>query len=192
MDALLRRYGCVHNSLHGDGRDVLGRIVVTCEQMLRDRGCTRVVRADDPFEAILASRPTVCGRGGPRDLDVYVHAEDKVGVKWARTVLEHGVAVVAVAPEGATPFTKKECEGKPIQFMTAREACVNVTRHALVPRHEVVEDATHTLRLLPKIADTDPVVRWYDWPPGTVVRVFRCFGGHEPVPYLRVVGSGGA
>ena len=190
--------------------------MTTCEEMLRDRGCTRVERAADLAPCLAAAtppEPALRGRGGARDFDVFLHGEDRVGVKYARAVIEHCAAggrdarergrdegrdarergrdegrdAIIVSVEGPTPFTRRECEGERVQFLCARDVVVNVTRHALVPRHERVPrgpvDAAH----LPRILETDRVVQYYGWPPGTVVRVWRCFGGHEPIPYFRVV-----
>lgn len=158
---------------------------MNCEAMLRDRGCTDV-RADvrDPAKPVVTSR----------ECDVYVHAEDRVGVKFARQVMERAreagqELTVVVSVEGATPFTRKEC-GDAIQFFQARDLCVNVTRHELVPKHDVVDAEPHDPAHLPKMLSSDPVAQWYHWKAGTVVRVWRNFGGHEPVPYLRVVVPG--
>ena len=176
----MHKFGAIHRSVHGDEHDVLGRLLSTCEEMLLDRGCTNIVRA-----APATYSPAITSD----QLDVHV-TEDKVGVKFARQIIEAGKPAIVVSPEGATPFTKRECEGKPLQFLLARDVCVNVTQHHLVPKHEVVPADTAPKGQLPKILTTDPVVQWYDWPVGTVVRVWRCFGGHEPVPYFRVVAAG--
>ena len=175
----MHKFASVHRSVHGDEHDVLGGILNTCEEMLVDRGCTNIVRsAPGTLSPAIVSDQT----------DVHI-TEEKVGVKFARQILETGKPSVVVSPEGATPFTKRECEGKPIQFLFARDVCVNVTKHHLVPKHEVVHDVPGDN--LPKLLSTDPVVQWYDWPVGTVVRVWRCFGGHEPLPYFRVVVAAG-
>lgn len=194
MDATVQRFGCLHKSIHGDGNDILGRVVLTCEQMLHDRGCRTVARAADPLAAIEAGTdPVLRGRGDGVDVDLYVHTDDKVGVKWVRNILEARedprVSLVVVSIDGATPFTRKECEGKPIQFLLARDMCVNVTRHHLVPWHERIDHPPPGVDrdALPKILETDPVVQYYNWPVGTVVRVTRRFGGHEPTPYFRLV-----
>jgi DNA-directed RNA polymerase subunit H (RpoH/RPB5) len=191
-DAVVERYGRVHRSVHGDGHDVLSRVAYTCEEMLRDRGCSISERTALPLAAAVeAGRPLL--RGIAPDVDVYVHAEERVGVKAARAALEartHAdVCVVIVSVEGPTPFTKRECEDKNVQFFVARELCVNVTRHALVPRHERVEAPPEGVALdkLPKMLESDKVAQYYRWPPGTCVRVWRRFGGHEGVPYFRVV-----
>ena len=185
------KFGCVHKTLHGDGKDTLGRAVLTCEQMLRDRGCTRIARAPDPDASIENGTPPILrGEGDDLIVEVYVHSEDQVGVKFVRSVLEVAEGdVIVVSLEGPTPFTKKECDGKRIQFFTMRDVCVNITRHALVPKHEKMEQPPPGMRVehLPLLLDTDPIVQYYNWPHGTIVRVWRTFGGHEPTPYFRVV-----
>lgn len=197
--------GSIHKSVHGDdGRDLLERILTTCEAMLRDRGCVEVGRADDPAGVVASGgmTPVLVGRGeAGLAYDVFVHAEDKVGVKYARTVLEtregedDNVHCLIVSPQGPTPFTRRECDGKPVQFFLAKELCVNVTKHALVPKHERValsdvHPPVASPAQLPRLFLSDPIVRYHDWGVGTVVRVWRRFGGHEPVPYFRVVSAG--
>ena len=163
-------------------------MTITCEEMLRDRGCARVTCEADALETIRDGTPLLRGRGGRVDYDIYVHGEERVGVKFARNVLEASdSSVVIVSIEGPTPFTRKECEGRPVQFLLARDLCYNVTHHALVPHHERVAEAPAPPDKLPKILDTDSVAQYHGWPVGTVVRVWRHFGGHEPVPYFRVV-----
>ena len=123
---------------------------------------------------------------------MYLHAEDKVGVKFVRTVLEAASGdVIIISLDGPTPFTKKECDGKRIQFFLIKELCENITHHSLVPKHERVESLPPDIlkEHLPLILETDPIVQYHNWPIGTVVRVLRSFGGHEPIPYLRVVSS---
>lgn len=186
------RLGRVHRTVHGG--NVLERVVTTCEEMLRDRGCAEVVRTPDLATAVENGRPLLCGREAPSGggFDVYVHSEDRVGVKFARAVREacekQGCEAVVVSVDGPTPFTRKEC-GDSIQFFGVRELCYNVTRHALVPKHVPVGEPPPgtTRETLPRMLDTDPVAQYYRWPLGTVVRVDRCFGGHEPIPYFRVV-----
>lgn len=163
----------------------------TCEQMLLDRGCTAVRVADAPLCEAAAGRPFV--RGEAPDTEVYLHLEDRVGVRFARQVVE-GLgegkkSALIVSLEGPTPFTRRECEGQRLQFFTCRQLCVNVTRHSLVPRHTAVAPAGHDLALLPKLLETDAVAQYYGWPVGTVVQIERRLGTHEPIPYFRVVSA---
>lgn len=170
--------------------------------MLQDRGCVRVERCEgDPCDAVASGEgPALQGwhPSGAR-VALYVHAEDRVGVRFVRTALEREAQdapcdLVVVSPEGPTPFTRKECEGKRVQFLSARSMCQNVLRHALVPKHERVAQGPPGVRPehLPRIRDTDAVVQYHNWPIGTVVRIERHFGGNEPTVYFRVVSSGGS
>lgn len=194
MEAAIAAYARVHRCIHGDGNATIDRVLTTCGEMLRDRGCTRVERTAADLRAILEGPvPAMCGRGGGVDYNVFVHGEERVGVKYARAVCEEGVRAVVVSLAGPTPFTRRECRGDAVQFFTARELYVNITRHHLVPKHEVAPPPAHVdggVEALPRLLDSDPVARYHDWPVGTVVRVLRHFGGHEPVPYYRVVVGG--
>lgn len=166
----------------------------TCEEMLRDRGCLRIQKTDDIASAISQSSAVIKGtKNDDETIDIYISDDDKVGVKFARIVIEKSQRnhIIVVSLEGATPFTRKECDGHSIQFMMAKDLCFNVTKHSLVPKHEVVEQPPGKLSKdqLPRILDTDPIVQYYNWPIGTIVRVWRCYAGHEPIPYYRCVVS---
>lgn len=191
--ANLERFGGIHKSLHGDGRDIVMRTLRVLREMLSDRGCTSITDLVDPgdiAEAIARGGCLLKGRGPSIRVDVYFAPEDKVGVKYVRSILEQreeAADVVVVSVDGATPFTRKECEGRAIQFFLARDLCFNVTKHSLVPKHERVQEFPGTREELPQILDTDPIVQYYNYPPGVVLRTMRPFGGHEPIPYYRVV-----
>ena len=163
--------------------------MTTCEEMLRDRGYAveTLAESDDDKPVMRGSAHATLP-----DVDVYFHAEERVGVKFARAALEASPSCIIVSVEGPTPFTRKECSDSRVEFFCARELVYNVTKHSLVPAHErLAEPPDGTTRdTLPKMLDGDPIVRYYGWPVGTVVRVWRCFGGNEPIPYVRVVVGG--
>jgi len=182
----------MHSAFHGAGEDVLGRILMTCEEMIKDRWFSTVERTDDLSQAISSPHPVLRGTSPEGAcISVYVVADEKVGIKCARGILdaEAGNDVVVVSLEGTTPFTRKECDGKKIQFLTARDLCVNKTRHHLVPRHVPVDAPPKGISVtsLPRILDTDPIVQYYNFPIGTILRMDRVFGGSEVNPYFRVV-----
>lgn len=160
--------------------------------MLRDRGCDVVRREEDVLTKASdpIPKPVLTGLTANGGYSVFLCADgDRVAVKYARAVLEgrggESLKPIVVSVMGPTFFTRKECED--IQFFTARELCFNVTKHSLVPCHRAVDNPGVDSALLPKISVTDPVVRYYDWPRGTVVHIRRVFGGHEPSTYFRVV-----
>lgn len=185
----LSGFGRVHATVRGDGVAVVGRIVKTCEEMLYDRGYSTVTTSPDVPHCIERGKPVVVGSGAPdrEPTSVFLRPEDRVGIKAARQILEHTPGnVIVVSLDGATPFTKKECDRR-IQFMKARELCVNVTRHRLVPKHVLCDNPPLAKEKLPKILDTDPIAVYYDFPVGSVVRIERVFGGGEQSVYFRTV-----
>ena len=194
-------FGSAFGAVHADGMKVLSRVISTATDMLRDRDLA--VRGEaDALAAIEAGRPVLTSEpagdeekaGAARvGVDVFVCGEAKVAVKFARAALDRsaGRGVVFVSVDGPTPFTRRACEAEGVQFFTAKQLCYNVTRHALVPRHEVVgaPPAGVTTAQLPRLLVSDPVAQYYAWPVGTIVRVWRGFGGGERVPYFRLVAS---
>lgn len=189
-EQLVRNLSKLYPVMRGDGNAVLQRILSVANEMLVDRGCVDLKKSDVQ-DAVEASKPILRGRSGDTNVHLYLHAEDRVGIKFARAVLEHcdeRTLNIIVSCEGPTPFTRKECDGKEVQFMQAKDLCVNKTRHALVPKHAVgrAPDGID-VHQLPRIFDTDPIVRYYGWPLGTVVKIDRKFGGHETIPYFRLV-----
>ena len=42
---------------------------------------------------------------------------------------------------------------------------------------------------LPKIFTSDPIVRYYGWKEGEMIRIERTFCGSEPIEYFRVVSA---
>lgn len=191
-------YGHVFPCARPDGHAILQRLLKTCTEMLLDRGCQQVRTVGSAETA--ASEPLLLGTGGPVDYVVYFSLEERVGIKAARVIMERHSAeeggepvhVIVVSPLGATPCTKKECAqamGRRIQFFQACHLVTNITHHVLVPKHEVVKYPPFDVDVdqLPRILESDPVVQYYAWPVGTVLRTERPFGGSEPIPYYRVV-----
>lgn len=192
----VERFGKIHHTIWGDSRKVVERIVTIGEAILTRRGASWVERAGDDVVACVTQGRGHVVSGGTEDgvrWDIYVHGEDRVGVKYARAVLEEceerGSRAIVVSIDGPTPFTRKECEGRSIQFFPAREMCVDLVEHCLVPKHEAVDAPPPgvTKEELPRMESTDKVAQYYDWKPGTVVKITRVFGGSEPIPYYRLV-----
>ena len=187
-DDFVMRLGKIHRAFHTNGLDVLASVIKTAEDMLKDRMCTRVKSSNDPLKDILAGRPVVTSDSA----HVFVHTEDKVGVKFARNVVETSGdrLCICVSIDGPTTFTRNEFQNKSIQFLTCKFLCVNVTKHELVPKHTLLSDAaSFDEKTLPLILDTDPIVQYFNWPIGGVVQIDRVFAGNEPIPYFRLISA---
>ena len=79
-----------------------------------------------------------------------------------------------------------------------RDMCVNITQHALVPKHEKmtpeqVVDLENTYRISasreewPIIYTSDKIVQYYNFKENDLIRITRVVGVQEPVYYYRLV-----
>ena len=67
-----------------------------------------------------------------------------------------------------------------IELINENRLKYNITKHSLVPKHTLVTDKSELLELyklklsnIPVILKTDPIVEWYNWKPGNIVRIDR-------------------
>jgi len=191
MDDFIERLARIQQCVNGDGVRNLRNILKTCTEMLHDRGYRNISeRSLDNPENTLGIVMT--GQRAHYEPNIRVHfcMEDRVGVKFARSVIEMDDAnAIVVSIDGPTPFTRKECNG--VEFFSALELCNNVTHHCLVPQHMRIDasDLPHGMKVehLPRILDSDRIVQYYAWSCGSVIRIKRVFGGYEPTIYFRVV-----
>lgn len=130
--------------------------------------------------------------------DVFFHNEDRVGVKQMRNWCDESIAnvIIIVSLDGPTSFTRKETDNydRQVQFFTFKELCVNITKHALVPKHELItEEEKATLHFLknpndlPKLYSNDKVSLYYNYKAGDIIRITRTIAYSEPCVYFRLV-----
>ena len=166
----------------------------TCHEMLQERGHEVVATSFDELlsrmlamEAVMEGYKTETRR---RTL-VYIHTEEKIGVKHIRSLVDQvkdDCNVIYISVDGPTHVTRKEAK-EYVTFFLAKDIFRNVTKHALVPRHERVDAPPHGVDAtdLPVMLESDRIAQYYDWKVGTIVRITRVFGGHETYPYYRIV-----
>ena len=179
--------GRMHGSMQCNGEHVLKQVIQTCQEMLADRGL-KVETENDIIGAVQQNAPIMQGTSDAgASTFIFFCMEDKVGVKFLR-LMNDDMRKIVVSVDGPTPVARREAMN--IQFFLARDLFVNRNRHTLVPRHIAQDPESSHAKLgksLPLILDTDPVVQYFDFPVGTVVRVDRTFGGSESTPYYRIV-----
>ena len=178
--------------------NVIDRVLATAEQMLRDRyDCEPVVDRD---------QLTVSGGGATVLLLDPGDTSSRIGIQALRDARETypDQRLIVVAHGGATPFMNGRMdteEMRGVEVFTCAQLMFNVTRHALVPRHERLapEDEARMLAsigapgrdALPTQLYSDPVARYYDYADGDVVRIDRSDCGDAGLPIqttgLRVV-----
>jgi len=179
------------------------RVRRTCLEMLNDRGylvASEDLQMDlDGFTERYGSEPgkddlTVLApkQDDPTEQIFVFFAEDpKVGVKTIKTYAERmrgeGVnRAIMVVQVALTPFAK-QCLGEMapkyvIEVFVEAELLVNITKHVLVPIHQVLTQQEKQALLdryrvkdtqLPRIQFNDPVARYYGMSRGQVVRIVR-------------------
>lgn len=99
--------------------------------------------------------------------------------EYATTIL-----VIREKPTAAVIKSLREYQKTDVQLFLMKNLVFNVTKHELVPRHEVIRDEAAMQAILdayqlkhkhhlPLIYDDDPVAKYYGLKPGQLVRVTR-------------------
>lgn len=103
---------------------------------------------------------------------------------------------IIVSDQAVTHGAAKECTKHGWQCFTFQELSFPVARHSLVPRHRLLSQDEETSLLqrlhirkaqLPIINSSDPVCRYYDFRPGSVLEILRRNGYQVPTLYYRLV-----
>ena len=156
--------------------------------MMRDRGFTaNDISIPDAKCAITEGVPIarVSTRDGTADAVLFIDTDDRIGIKRVRALLEAfpTSCLVLIALDGATPFAKRELIGvERVHIFLFRELIHNVSRHRLVPKHEMLtgEEAKEVAQkycMLESqwmiLSQNDPVARYYAWPVGAIIRIYR-------------------
>lgn len=177
-----------------------GRILQTVSEMLRDRG----FRDEEETDGDIADTVHISRWRGDAGIAIVIAAtKPRVGVRVVRALAEElqseRAALLLLLVDGTlTHSAKSELAAvASLEAFCAEELRYNVTKHELVPPHRrvegeeweklVAEVPSVSRESLPTISVDDPVVRYFGWPPGTVVRIDRRLGEQQQYPYFRVV-----
>jgi len=180
-----------------------GRQVETLEKMLKLRGYGSVLSIMHGTDPLL-----VCSAKDAQNelVMVYFLAENKVGVKTLRKIQAECEASacrhsILVTEDGLTPFAQKELEdpeklgAATVEVFKKRELAFCIVEHTLVPTHTLLTAAEKKALLqklgcktssLPRIRDSDPVVRFMRFPVGGVLKIQRNIGSCQE-EYYRLV-----
>lgn len=199
----LTKIGKVHNTSSCITEDIITRCSATLNQMLCDRGFDEVIgcstfnqMTDCMQNAQMVFQGSDSNTGAITD--VFFHNEERVGVKQMRNWCDESIAnvIIIVSLDGPTSFTRKETDNydRQVQFFTFKELCVNITKHVLVPKHELInEEEKAKLQFLkypndlPKLYSNDKVSLYYNYKPGDIIRITRIIAYSEPCVYFRLV-----
>ena len=174
------------------------RAFATLREMLEDRGfgCASLESVSDLQLRELVLRSPVFSldldltteRGEGDDANVHFrilfHLLPKIKVADVARRFHGSDNNIMVVRDKMTPSSQKGLKDVPHELFELRELQYNVTRHSLVPRHDIVTDGgeeagilrDHGLKAktqLPLISRADPVARYLGLRPGQLVRVTR-------------------
>jgi DNA-directed RNA polymerase subunit H (RpoH/RPB5) len=180
-----------------------GQQLKTLERMMSFRGyvsVSSIMHGSDPL--------LVCSaRDAQNDLVmVYFLAENKVGVKTLRRIQSECETAsckhsIIVTEDGLTPFAQKELEdpeklgASTVEVFKKKELSFCIMDHSLVPKHTLLSQTEKKAVLhklgckpssLPRIKDSDPVVRFMRFPVGGLVKIQRNIGSCQE-DYYRLV-----
>lgn len=195
----LRYGGQLHPPLWYEDAATCARVCDTLAEMIADRGFALARRDDEllPAEARQLREMPMVARRADRLMAAYFVPELKMSVRLLRKLvavvdaLDRLDVMVLVVHESVTHFALREQQDDHrIQIFKYTELLFNPTGHISVPRHEVVpaDEVQGLLRRLqvgsvdqlPRVFDTDPVIRYHGWQAGQVVRIHRhLLGGYQ-------------
>lgn len=158
-------------------------------QMARDR-CTFAMAPSAEYLVVFHTSQTTAKKS-----DLFQDAPDRKGLKI--------IAVFANKPQGTTIRAisgEAKTRGFEIEFFSLRELQFNVSRHMLVPKHEVIGPSElkevmkrHFLKSkmqLPGILETDPMSKYLAIKHGDVVKITRPSPNNGTSVFYRCCKSG--
>ena len=203
METILNKIGQINNSATARYNIVLERVLKTLKEMLKDRGYSAVTDCktigDITYKMQENDHILFGEHSFEKDVFVFFHNEEKVGVKQLRlwNELHPNCNIIIVSLEGATAFTKKEADQSypNTQFFVFQNLCVNIAKHSLVPKHERLSmKERQNLKIevndseeWPKLYTNDAISQYYNYKAGDLIRITRTVGYPEPVYYYRLV-----
>lgn len=157
---------------------------ITLYEMLTDRGYDRI--EEDTYDSVVAyntateDRALVCF--------VYDHKVSVKRMKSIKDLIDAGeyTCLILVYKSAITAFAKQfivtDVKDLIVQMFSESELSFNITKHELVPKHEILSEEQRkdtlrkyraTLKHFPMMLSSDPVARYYGALPGTMMKITR-------------------
>lgn len=161
------------------------RAFETCLEMIEQRGYIVLDHDDD---RILADKPD------GTQMCIFIATATKFNVESIQELITmmHNMSIkhsIIVYKDTATPVAKKiieETKDMDIELFHIDELQYNLTKHYLVPRHELAHKKgtkeyvefkkKFNADKFPILLSSDPVVRFYHYQKGDIIRVYRSNG----------------
>jgi DNA-directed RNA polymerase subunit H (RpoH/RPB5) len=150
-----------------------------CEEMFEQRGYNIVEKDDERILAIKEDGKQICAFINKTSTKFNVERIQECISMMKEMDVWHGLIVYS---DTATPVAKKiveESQKMKIELFHVKELQYNLTKHYLVPLHELKykkdsEEAKEFKKnKYPIISQTDPVSRFYGWSSGDIIQITR-------------------
>jgi DNA-directed RNA polymerase I, II, and III subunit RPABC1 len=150
-----------------------------CEEMFEQRGYNIVEKDDERILAIKEDGKQICAFINKTSTKFNVERIQECISMMKEMDVWHGLIVYS---DTATPVAKKiveESQKMKIELFHEKELQYNLTKHYLVPLHELKykkdsEEAKEFKKnKYPIISQTDPVARFYGWSTGDIIQITR-------------------
>jgi len=160
-------------------------VFVVVYEMLSDRGYLNIESKEDLC--------IIARNNQDKRIIVYFVESVKVSVKKMKSIKDmiqndhfgfH--ALILVYKSTITSFAKQfittDVDGLLVQVFSEKELCFNITKHKLVPKHELMTDTEKhdtlseyktKLKNYPNILCNDPVSKYYGFVPGNLIKITR-------------------
>jgi DNA-directed RNA polymerase I, II, and III subunit RPABC1 len=151
----------------------------TCEEMFVQRGYNIVEKDDERILAIKEDGKQICAFISKTVSKFNVERIQECISMMKEMDVSHGLIVYK---DTATPVAKKiveESQKMKIELFHEKELQYNLTKHYLVPLHELKykKDNPEAIEFkknkYPMISQLDPVARFYGWSTGDIIKVTR-------------------
>lgn len=157
----------------------------TIFEMMRDRGFHIIEVVDDTY--------IIAENDHKKRTIVYLASYQRVSIKkmkHIKDIIEHDelgfYCLVIVCKGSVTSFAKQfittDVNNIIVQIFTEKELAFNITKHFLVPKHELLNENEKRnvinmyktkLKHFPNILTTDPVSKYYAYVPGDLIKITR-------------------
>lgn len=151
------------------------------EMLIETRGYESICQSREHANIFLVNK------AGRPDIIIYFNGSHKFNIDATKTMIQamdgSGVAhCILVYASGITASAKKALsliDKHRIELFCIRELQFNITKHRFFCRHERVRNHNElghlksSIAKLPKILMNDPVVRFFDFKKGDVLRIYR-------------------
>lgn len=94
----------------------------------------------------------------------------------------HVIFILNDEPNTAVKTALKSKDYSNIEYFLYEELIINITKHSIMPRFEIIKDPDEvktilnrynaTKQQLPKFLSSDPIVKYFNAKPGTIFRIF--------------------